>query len=281
MNREFYIRHGGRTQGPYSIEKLHELARRGRFSRADQVSSDRLTWQRASELAELFPEASSSKVRIPRSAPVGARSGPDSSPEVKHRQQSQENEASSYSLQEPSAQVSNALWYYTIDDVDHEPISLDELQARVSQGHLKPNDQIWTEGMSDWMAASQVRELSPLFSSSRLGDSDPAAIKPNSSGPHISPKASAIQTAPMAVASLVLGLLGTNVLFFLGSILAVVFGHIALRQIRESGDHLGGRGLAIAGLIFGYAVIIITVVVGIVFFLALLLGFVAAAGNGP
>jgi hypothetical protein len=51
----------------------------------------------------------------------------------------------------------------------------------------------------------------------------------------------------MAVASLVLSLLW---LFGLGSVLAVVFGHIALKQIRESNEL--GRGLAIGGLAMGY-----------------------------
>jgi NhaP-type Na+/H+ and K+/H+ antiporter len=51
----------------------------------------------------------------------------------------------------------------------------------------------------------------------------------------------------MAVASLVLSLLW---LFGLGSLLGVVFGHIALRQIKRSNEL--GRGLAIGGLVMGY-----------------------------
>ena len=51
----------------------------------------------------------------------------------------------------------------------------------------------------------------------------------------------------MAVASLVLSLLW---LFGLGSLLAVVFGHIALSQIKRTGEM--GRGFAIAGLVLGY-----------------------------
>ena len=50
-----------------------------------------------------------------------------------------------------------------------------------------------------------------------------------------------------AVASLVLSLLW---LFGLGSLLGVVFGHIALGQIKRSGEL--GRGLAIGGLVLGY-----------------------------
>ena len=39
---------------------------------------------------------------------------------------------------------------------------------------------------------------------------------------------------------------------WLGSILAVVFGHVALRQLKANGDAQRGRGLAIAGMALGY-----------------------------
>lgn len=51
------------------------------------------------------------------------------------------------------------------------------------------------------------------------------------------------RTDGLAIASLVLGLLGFG-------ILPVVFGHIALARIRRTGD--GGSGLAIGGLVLGY-----------------------------
>lgn len=46
------------------------------------------------------------------------------------------------------------------------------------------------------------------------------------------------------------------------SIVAVVFGHLALSEIRKSGGRLTGKGLAIAGIVLGY--------LGTAFFLALL-----------
>ena len=52
-----------------------------------------------------------------------------------------------------------------------------------------------------------------------------------------------------AVASLVLGILW---IYWVGAILAIVFGHIALRQIKASEGARTGRGLAIAGLVLGY-----------------------------
>src|SRR5579863_9149661 len=52
-----------------------------------------------------------------------------------------------------------------------------------------------------------------------------------------------------AIASLVCGLL-----FFipLAFIAAIIFGHIALSEIRKSAGRLKGDGLAIAGLVLGY-----------------------------
>jgi len=53
----------------------------------------------------------------------------------------------------------------------------------------------------------------------------------------------------MAIASLIFGFF---FVFFPLSIPAIVFGHIALSQIKRSAGRLGGRGLAIAGLVMGY-----------------------------
>jgi Domain of unknown function (DUF4190)/Domain of unknown function (DUF1707) len=53
----------------------------------------------------------------------------------------------------------------------------------------------------------------------------------------------------LAVASLISGILW---MAWFGSLLAIVFGHIALDQIKESDGQQGGRGIAIAGLALGY-----------------------------
>ena len=51
---------------------------------------------------------------------------------------------------------------------------------------------------------------------------------------------------------MVLGILGIFLCMFYGvaSIIAVVFGHVALSQIKRTGQE--GRGMAIAGLATGY-----------------------------
>jgi len=86
------------------------------------------------------------------------------------------------------------------------------------------------------------------------------------------------QTSPLAIISLVSGILGWTLLPFLGSIVAVVCGHMARGEIRRAPERLEGDGLAIAGLVLGYlsiALAVLAVVAIILFFggLAALLAF--------
>ena len=60
------------------------------------------------------------------------------------------------------------------------------------------------------------------------------------------------KTAGIAIASLVLGIVGITCLGPLGAIPAVICGHVGLSRIKKSGGALQGQGLALAGLILGY-----------------------------
>lgn len=57
-------------------------------------------------------------------------------------------------------------------------------------------------------------------------------------------------TSGKAIASLVCGIF---TLFLPASIAAIILGHLSLSDIRKSAGRLGGRGVAIAGLVLGYA----------------------------
>ncbi|MER7545015.1 DUF4190 domain-containing protein [Actinomadura sp.] len=78
-------------------------------------------------------------------------------------------------------------------------------------------------------------------------------------------------TNGMATASLVCGLIG----FFacgVTSVLAIIFGHVSLSQIKRTGE--GGHGMAVTGLILGYlitagwALILVFYILGIAMFAA-------------
>jgi hypothetical protein len=57
------------------------------------------------------------------------------------------------------------------------------------------------------------------------------------------------RTNAMAIASLACGI-GQIFFWFVAGVPAIVFGHVARRQIRETGE--AGDGMALAGLILGY-----------------------------
>lgn len=73
------------------------------------------------------------------------------------------------------------------------------------------------------------------------------------------------QTSALAITSLVSGLLGWTFLPLVGSLVAIVTGHMARAEIRRGNGQVDGDGLAIAGLVLGWLVIAISVLTILVF----------------
>jgi hypothetical protein len=73
----------------------------------------------------------------------------------------------------------------------------------------------------------------------------------------------------LAIASMICGIVGYLTCYFVGilGIPAVICGHMAIQRINQSPYPVGGRGMAISGLILGYLGILITL--GIVIFAAI------------
>lgn len=67
------------------------------------------------------------------------------------------------------------------------------------------------------------------------------------------------RTSSMAIVSLVAGLLGWTFAPWLGSIIAIITGHMARAEIRRDPAGLEGDGLAVAGLVLGWAMILLSV----------------------
>lgn len=65
------------------------------------------------------------------------------------------------------------------------------------------------------------------------------------------------QTSTMAVVSLVMGILGWTMLPFVGSLVAIVTGHLARAEIRRQPQQLEGDGMAVGGLVLGWLAVII------------------------
>jgi hypothetical protein len=229
----YYIRFRGQQQGPFTAEQLQKLAARGRFSPLYEVSTDGATWQRAEAFQELFPAPVQRKPEAAAAmAPVAAEAEAPVVPEIADE------------------------WYYTHSGAEHGPVTGAELKRLVGLGQVAADDHVWTEGMDYWQRVRDVPELARQL----LPAATQTVAAPGGATPLSGPPLSA-----MSIASLVLGLAGATLLPLVGSILAVVFGHVALAQIRRAEGKLAGRGMALAGLILGYAVLIPAVIVAIVY----------------
>jgi hypothetical protein len=75
---------------------------------------------------------------------------------------------------------------------------------------------------------------------------------PQNQPPYPSPYQPAQPNSTTAIISLIAGILGLTAFPIIGSIIAVVTGHMAKNEIARGGGAIGGGGLATAGLILGY-----------------------------
>jgi Domain of unknown function (DUF4190) len=102
----------------------------------------------------------------------------------------------------------------------------------------------------------------------------PPTYPPQQPGPY----AVARPTNTLAIVSLVVGIASYVALPIVGAIAAIVTGHVARGQIRRTGE--GGSGFALAGLILGYAHLVIAVIViALIVIVAIVIG-AAALQNG-
>ena len=78
-------------------------------------------------------------------------------------------------------------------------------------------------------------------------------------------------TSTLAIISLVSGILTWFLVPIIGAIVAIITGHKAKKEIRESDEQLTGDGLATAGLVLGYLqIVFVAVPVCVIVILALL-----------
>jgi hypothetical protein len=87
-------------------------------------------------------------------------------------------------------------------------------------------------------------------------------------------------TNGFAIASLILSISGFVILGLVGSILGVIFGHIAQGQIKRANPPEEGHGLATAGLIVGYIGIGLNVVLIGIWLIIFIIPLIALSASG-
>lgn len=87
-------------------------------------------------------------------------------------------------------------------------------------------------------------------------------------------QAAVAPTSTLAIVSLCLGIASYVVIPIVGAIGAIICGHMARKEIRESAGRTKGDGMALAGLILGYAHFVLGCIVG-----AIILAIIGAAAG--
>ncbi|HEY9253743.1 MAG TPA: DUF4190 domain-containing protein [Stenotrophomonas sp.] len=75
------------------------------------------------------------------------------------------------------------------------------------------------------------------------------------------------QTSTLAIVSLVAGILGWFIVPVIGSLTAIITGHMARGEIRRQPERFEGDGLAIAGLVLGWVNVALWILAALAFLL--------------
>ncbi len=261
MSEQYHIRLKGQVQGPFSVEELHDLAKRGRFSRLHQVSTDGVAWERATKHPQLFPTLA---MQMPQAQLPPAGDLHLAEPEVAGEPSAGVSDAAlSDNALQPAGSAAHektashektvaadAMWYYTQGAEEAGPVLMADLQQLLAAGKLSAHDMLWTDSMVDWVEANTIAELFPPASANSASFAGGASGK-----------------SKMATTSLVLSILGFFCIPFFGSLGGVVCGHLARNEIRASGNTLGGSGSALTGLVLGYlglSLLLLVIVISII-----------------
>jgi hypothetical protein len=144
-------------------------------------------------------------------------------------------------------------WYYGSPAGQSGPVDERQLREMIAAGQLAPETLLWRDGMKDWARLDSLPELN----SAPPGPYAPPAGYPGHPGYYpVAPP-----TSGLAIASMVCGIIAV-VSCYAGALLgipAVICGHMAMSVIRNAPFMMGGRGMAIAGLVLGYLGILFTV----------------------
>ncbi|MEE2623796.1 MAG: DUF4190 domain-containing protein [Roseibacillus sp.] len=161
------------------------------------------------------------------------------------------------------------MWYYLQNGQQVGPVSKEELQGLLQSQSLPVTTGIWSRGMPEWVPANQVAEVI-------AGVTGGYIPQPVAGSPYA--RASAPAPNGMAIASMVLGIIGVLGAAILTSVPAIICGHIARRQIRDAEGRVGGEGMALTGLILGYLTTVLSVL-AIGFVIVMIWVAVDAAGS--
>jgi len=141
-------------------------------------------------------------------------------------------------------------YFIGVRGVQSGPFEEAVIRAKQANGEFPSDALCWAEGWPQW------RPLTSVFVSNTPPPPPLPTAIPQASFTVAEPVGSTPPTTSgLAITSLVLGVCG--LILFITAIPAVICGHIACSNIKNSKGAQKGRGLAIAGLVLGYIIVAI------------------------
>lgn len=155
-------------------------------------------------------------------------------------------------------------WYYSRDNTQQGPVSDLEIRSLISTRQITEETMIWREGMEGWLPLKDVQDFQSAAVDPATSTNTPASYTTPQSPSGIAP-GTAATTDGLAIASLVCGILSIAFCGLFTGIPAVICGHKSLNKIKANPSMVGGKVLAIIGLVTGYLSIAISVLILIAF----------------
>lgn len=147
QHERVFVRFRGRTIGPLTPEKVKDMVRRGQVTRMHELSGDGLSWSKADEFGNFFPQASggtsSSLSATASTVPPGSMGY-------------EGGEGAAQGNENASAQ-----WYAHINGEKQGPVSMDQMRLYFEAQLLKKDSLVWKNGMDAWKPASEA--IAELF----------------------------------------------------------------------------------------------------------------------
>src|SRR5256885_1989662 len=124
------------------------------------------------------------------------------------------------------------------DQKEYGPVHVDQLRRWIAEGRVNRQTKVQAEGGGEWRPLTEFPELVELLTGTITGPAVPPL-------PATAP-ATPARTSGLAIASLVLGILGFCS-FGLTALLGLILGIVSLARINRSNGALKGWGVALAG----------------------------------
>jgi TM2 domain-containing membrane protein YozV len=147
MNDSYYVRMQGRSLGPYALDRLRQMTRKGQVGKMHEVSTDGASWAPASSFPEIFERPAESAAFAPAvTAAV-----------VQHGRAKAATAVATPAPVEPQ-------WYYAVNGSQQGPISKTQLIGLIRAGTVSAGDHVFREGSADWTLAGEEAELASALS---------------------------------------------------------------------------------------------------------------------